>query len=514
MLLGKTEPRIYTKPLKALNEDTTLGYAFIRFVEDILGDKLYPWQEWLAIHALEIEGDLTGEWQFRFRSVLVLVARQNGKTTFLEYLTLFFMFVLKVPLVLGTAQVLGNAERTMVETLEMAQANDILKHEITKVVNVNGRRGFETTHSEYICRPSNKKSARSLSVDLAILDEIREHQNEEAWGAISKTTQARPNAQIWAITSAGDAQSVLLNRLRLNAHKAVGDPDGILKGLDEALPEYDVPDSSAIFEWSAEPGVALDNRDGWAQANPSLGYGALTERAIASNLATDGEKVFRTEVLTQWVENRTPNPFGEEAWQAAVDEDSRIVSNPVFGIDISKNRDYCAISVCGRRADGELHTEVVAYNLGVGWALDWLRERVSKYDGITLGLQERGAVVSSYADEFRKIDGVDVVPVGGKRLTNATAGWFDGIMAHTRDNASIKVYHINQEVLNSAVDGAERKVFADGAFLFDRNRSVIDIAPINACIMAYSCFLLDKKQYRDIIHPSAVNVRNGEVFVL
>ena len=90
MILGKTEPRIWTRPLQELTEKTTLGYVFIKFCETI-DVELLPWQKWLALHALEIitEGD---KWKFRFRYVLVLISRQNGKTFFEVLLNIFFLF--------------------------------------------------------------------------------------------------------------------------------------------------------------------------------------------------------------------------------------------------------------------------------------------------------------------------------------------------------------------------------------------------------------------------------------
>lgn len=512
---GFTEPRLYSKPLRELSEKTTLGFALIKFAKNVLKIQLYPWQEWLAIHALEIEGDINGEWNFRYRNVLVLVARQNGKTTFLQVLTLFFMVVLKVPLVLGTAQSLPISERIMFETLELAQACPKIAHTITKVSRSNGAKSFKTAHSEYVCRPSDEKAARGLSADLAIMDEIREHTDDGAWASISKTTIAKPNAQIWAITSAGDSKSLMLNRLRTNAHIAIGDPDGIAGAMDKSIPiESEYADNFGIFEWSAEPNCEMTDPRAWQQANPALGYGLLTERAIKSALATDGERAFRTEVLCQWVESRNPNPFGQDAWEQAKDENSQIVGKPYFGIDVSKNRDYTAISVCGKRSDGSLHTEVVEYRLGVGWALDWLRKRVTQYDGLTIGLQERGSVVSGYIDEFKAIDGLHVVPIAGKHLTDATGAWYDGVMAHTVDSGKQKVWHIGQDLLTQAVDGADRKMFNDGAFLFDRNKSVADISPIQSCIMAYGAFSLEKDLKNDIIHPSAINNRGGEVFLL
>ena len=63
---GKTEPRIYTPPLRPLTEDTSLGFLCIEYAEGTLHEELYPWQKWGLIHSLEIIGDLKSEWHFRF----------------------------------------------------------------------------------------------------------------------------------------------------------------------------------------------------------------------------------------------------------------------------------------------------------------------------------------------------------------------------------------------------------------------------------------------------------------
>ncbi|MDK6989059.1 hypothetical protein QP332_23985, partial [Escherichia coli] len=76
-LYGKTEPRLWSQPLRELTPETSLGFEVIDFAEQILNVHLYPWQKWLLIHALELLDDgIT----YRFRRIIVLVARQNGKT--------------------------------------------------------------------------------------------------------------------------------------------------------------------------------------------------------------------------------------------------------------------------------------------------------------------------------------------------------------------------------------------------------------------------------------------------
>ena len=108
--MGKTIPRIFSSALRELTESTSLGFACIEYAETVLKKNLYPWQKWALIHALEIIGDLTREWRFRFRTVLFLISRQNGKTVLSEVIASFFLNVLRVDSVFGTSLSLDKAE--------------------------------------------------------------------------------------------------------------------------------------------------------------------------------------------------------------------------------------------------------------------------------------------------------------------------------------------------------------------------------------------------------------------
>jgi hypothetical protein len=74
-LKGYEVPRIWTPATRELTEDTTDGFAAIAFAEKILELKLFPWEKWLLIHGLELNED----WTYRYRTVIVEAARQNGK---------------------------------------------------------------------------------------------------------------------------------------------------------------------------------------------------------------------------------------------------------------------------------------------------------------------------------------------------------------------------------------------------------------------------------------------------
>lgn len=54
---GYAEPRIWTKPLRELTPETSLGFEVIDYAREVLHVELRPWQKWLLIHALELNED-------------------------------------------------------------------------------------------------------------------------------------------------------------------------------------------------------------------------------------------------------------------------------------------------------------------------------------------------------------------------------------------------------------------------------------------------------------------------
>lgn len=518
-LLGRTEPRIFTPPLRELTPETSLGFAFDDFCRDVCGVELTQWQRWLGIHALEIVGDIDGEWVFRFRIVIVLVARQEGKSTFLKLLNLFFAYVLGTPLTVGTAQNLDTAEEVWSDAVDLAESVPELASEIERVVKRNGSKALELTGGErYKIVAASRKGGRGLSADLVTMDELREQQNWDAWGAVTKTTMARPNAQMWGFSNAGDASSVVLRHLRVQAHAACGDPDGIAAAISDRLEDVDIGvDESglAIFEWSAPPDCAIDDREAWTYANPSLGYGFKTERALASACATDPEAVFRTECLCQWVEAVAPCQFPAGAWEAGIDDASEIPSDAevVFGIDMSKDRSKTAIAACGMRDDGLWHVELVGYRVGIDWATKWVRKQAATR-GIRIAMQARGAPISSYIDDFSSIRGCEVVECEGRDVGAWTGRLYDAVAACSGDSESgcVPVMHRPQPALDIAASVAQKRSLGDSAWAWDRKNSTEDISPLVAVTMAFglaSCGRADKAKYQ-----SAYASREGGVLFI
>lgn len=498
-LYGCETPRIFTPPLRELTPETSRGFECIEFAEVILGVKLLPWQKWLLIHALELLEDGS----YRFRTVLLLVARQNGKSTVLKVLALWRMYCDAARLVLGTAQDLDTAEVLWSEAVEMARDVPELDQEIKKVTETNGKKALVLESGErYRVRAPNRKGGRSLTADLVMIDELREHANWEAWAAITKTTLARFFAQVWAASNAGDASSVVLRFLRKLAHVALGNPDGIddlgetpppeLVEDDEDL-EQD-PDTLGIFEWSAAPGISIWDRQGWAQANPSMNHASYTisEKAIAADARTDPEPIFRTEVLCQWLDTTTDGPFPPGTWEAALDTESMISGQYVYCVDVSWDRTKSYIGVAGRRPDGTFHIEVVAQRAGTNWVPGWFeatpegKDTPRKDDENLIGavLQANGAPVSSLLADLKGIKGLNVIEWAGADLGRGTGKLYDSIRGVVDEEDAEKevagdpiVFHRGQPLLNTAAAFASTKPMGD-TWVWDRAKSIVDIAPL------------------------------------
>ena len=503
-MMGKTIPRIFTPALRELTESTSLGFACIEYAETVLKKKLYPWQQWALVHALEIIGDLTLEWRFRFRTVLFLISRQNGKTVLSEVIASFFLNVLRVDSVFGTSLSLDKAEEVWEAVVLDQETIPELSADLQRVGRTNGSKKLVLTGlRQYKVGAPTRRAGRGDSNDLVMLDEVREQRDWETWAAAVASTNAKPNGLVVCFSNAGDPDSVVLRQLREQAIACIDGKDAVNYGGDVDA------STLGIFEWSAEDGAKTDDMEALAQANPALGYGYLTERALASNRQTFPEAKFRSECMCQQVATILPQPFPDGAWDGGTDERSGIAaeSELFYGIDLSNDRRWTSIGVCGLRDDGQWHIEVVARRIGTEWALDWFRARAVRQK-MKLAFQGRGAPVSGLAEQICTIDGVERISIEGADLPTGWGRFWDGIAASApvmpgeTPRGGARIFHLPQPVMDAPARTMQTRQLGGGAEVPDRVKSPDDIAPLFACIMAFTAAtMVNKKESK--IYESA-----------
>jgi len=467
---GSTTPRLWTRPLVrgrkgqcgcgcALTAKTSLGFSAVEFAEEVLGIDLMPWQRWLLIHALELRPD----GRFRFRTVLVLVARQNGKTTVVEVKNLWKMFVLRVPLVIGTAQNLDIAEESWDKAVEIVEGTPELAAEIEHVDKTNGKKALKIKGGpRWKIAAASRRGGRGLSGDDVNLDELREHQTWESWGAVSKTTMARKKAQVWALSNAGDDKSVVLNDLQAKGRAAAAGSGG--------------DDTLGFFEWSAPDDCPADDESQWPKANPALGY-TIEVDALRSALETDPEPVFRTECLCQRVPDLVPPKIPLSSWVRCVDEKSTMVGPIALCWEVSWDGSRAAIAAAGLRKDGRPHVELIEYANGTDWVPAWIAARASKHKVVAVVFDPRSPAGALLPEVTRALPTkLEPKPISTQDMVHACARLLDEVITE-------QIRHLGDEVLAEALRKSAVRMLVD-SWVWDRKNSRADIAPLVAVTLA------------------------------
>jgi hypothetical protein len=476
-LLGRTQPRLWTPPQRKLTRATSHGYNVCDFA-DAIGEPLLPWQKWLAVHAMEV--DAAGF--YRFRVVLVLVARQSGKSSIKRTISLWRLYVDGAQLVLGVAQDVSLAREQWQMCIDTIQESPDLAPDLTQVRRVNGdewlkvaadldARGIDPDEREleyeddeldesltvegggrYKIAASNRKAGRGLSVDELNIDELREQRSWAAWSALSKTTMARPDAQIWCMSNAGDDESVVLNQLR----------EAALSGRDPSI---------GLFEWSGEDNCELDDWDQIRQANPGLGY-TVSEAAIRTAITTDPPNVFRTEVLCQKVD-QLDGALDFAAWKSLADPQGTMDAHRgrlAACLDAAPDGQHYTLSVAARLADGRPRVELVRDWTSVADVRRELPELLAKVKPKAFGWYPTGpaaeiaSVIRPLAVKINKHPGTaergpgevsEDGTITGARVSEACMEFAGLVRARG-------IVHAGQELLDTHVRGASKLHTGDG----------------------------------------------------
>lgn len=491
---GKTEPRFFTPPLRPLTPETSLGFQVIHFAE-LLGIELYPWQKWALIHGLELLPD----GRFRFKVIIIEVARQNGKTMLMIVLALWRLYVYGASEILSTAQSLGDAENTLEKAFLIACWNPVLRWWLPDNARAdedddqyNGAyrpRGNGKPSMKLRAAPvpealdlagvlptwslgvTSRKGGRSKSVDLGLLDELRELLDWDPWNAIVPTTRNRPRSQVWGFSNAGDYRSVVLASQRKSALSQIED------GTTATT-------QTAYFSWSAHPEANVLDPEAHAQANPTMGY---SEELTAESLMAEAEAAVRAEnergwaaeALCQWPVTVTPGKIPMRLWNRLRDPESQRAPGAEVhvGVDVAHEGRYAHIAICSKRSDGLWHVEVIASRAGYRWVPEWLKGRKSSgwFTG-TVGMQVKGSPSAALAPMLKEA-GIEVLEWQGTAMSSSVLGFVDEVRAEG-------IRQRGQPVLDVSVEGAIDRQRGEIS-IWDRVNSATDASPTVATNIAW-----------------------------
>jgi hypothetical protein len=513
-VVGCTEPRVYTKPLDShvnpltgeLLADFTDGPSAIAFAEEILGLTLYPWQIWFLNHALELDDSGT---TYRFRIVITMVARQNGKTTVENVLALWHMYYLESGLVIGTAQSLDRSEEAWKDCLALAELQDDL-NEMIEERNFGHPKFFNLDNGcEYRVSAASRRGGRGFSGDLILLDELREHHSWDSWASVTNTMNARPYAQAFAFSNAGDSLGIVLRYQRALAHKELGWPDGDdeaeVLGSDgdvfAGVPEDLLPDgwdevTTALFEWSAPPKALRTDLFAIAQANPIMnvpdgdGLVRMTSRNLLASLRGMPPLEFDMEVMCRFVPGAEGGPFPEGTWDATSFTDANPGEDAeiVVCVEVSSRRDATFIARAGRYVTDEDPKDTAVVGIsedmpGNDWVVQYLLDNRKTYRGIVIRSESGSPNVNLLEDikNAKLPDGdpamLPIIEWTGPDIQAAHADMSDRLIQS-------RIEHLPHRGLDTAALTAVPQLQPGGGWRTDIRRSPTDTAALYAAVGA------------------------------
>lgn len=300
-----------------------------RQVAALLGWTLFPWQQHTA--------DVAGEYDPRtkipcYRTVGIGVARQNGKTT-LVCSRIARQLIPPRQTVAYTAQDRGLARTKWGEHVDLLMGTPFADR-VERIDRTNHREVLVMQNgSRYMpVTPSASKAARSLSVDLAVVDEAHAHETMGVVAAIQPAMAARAHAQIWLLSNAGGARSGLWRH-----YTDVG-----------RIEATNTASTMAWLEYAADPEADVLDRQAWADANPSLGLpGGVLETALGDGALTMDRATFLREHLNVWADSDAITGIDAITWAACRNDELLPGATVALGLDFTPERDRGALIVAG-----------------------------------------------------------------------------------------------------------------------------------------------------------------------
>ena len=459
-LIGAEKPRIMSAAL----EGKSKGDEFIAFAEKC-GVPLFPWQQYIARDFLSI--DDSGQWIRKTSGIII--SRQNGKTFLVAMRIIAGLFLWGEKSVIGMSSVRDQAEDTFRLVCEIVDRNDFLREQVRLNRGQVGYFGNGAYYlplkngGKYEVVASNRSGSRGKTADLLFIDELREIM-PEGWSAAKPVTIARPNAQTFVTSNAGDMFSTVLNELR-----------------NRAL-SYPSP-SLGWYEYSAPENSKLNDKKAWQQANPSLGW-TITEAGLTEALTTSSPEKFRTEHLCQWVGSQvSPWPLG--AWEACIDGKLQMApgAHTIFGFDVAKSRRSASLVAGQILPDGRI---------GVGILQEWKADNA--IDELTMARD-----IKAWADKYfpaalcfdrystasiaarLSVSGLKTVDISGQEFYQSCGELLDAIV-------SKRVVHAGQKSLDDQMMACGVKEL-DSSWRIVRKASAGDVAaPISLAMVMHKMY--------------------------
>jgi phage terminase large subunit-like protein len=316
-LRGATEPRVHSPLLKGKSRASEV----LEMIERLKMDELMPYQKFILNQMLMVNKKN----QYRIKTALLLISRQNGKSHLGRVRVIWGMFYGGEKKVIIMSANRATSLMLFREIAWIIESTPELKAMTKAIRYANGGERIELLNGSTLDVISdNSSSPRGRTADFLWIDEIREI-SEDGYKAAVPVTRARANAQTFLTSNAGDHFSSVLNGL---VERAKDYPPETFGYYEYSAPQYCKIDITSDYFWKSAV----------APSNPALGY-IITKESIEEAIATNPIEQTRTETLCQWIDSlQSPWPHGVLEETSDNTLEMAVGAYTVFAFDVSPSR--------------------------------------------------------------------------------------------------------------------------------------------------------------------------------
>jgi phage terminase large subunit-like protein len=462
-LRGATEPRVHSPLLKGKSRASEV----LEMIERLKMDELMPYQKFVLNQMLMVNKKN----QYRIKTALLLISRQNGKSHLGRVRIIWGMFYGgEKKLIIMSA----NRATSLMLFREIAwiiESTPELKAMTKAIRYANGGERIELLNGATLDVISdNSSSPRGRTADFLWIDEIREI-SEDGYKAAVPVTRARANAQTFLTSNAGDHFSSVLNGL---VERAKDYPPETFGYYEYSAPQYCKIDITSDYFW----------RSAVAPSNPALGW-IITRESIEEAIATNPIEQTRTETLCQWIDSlQSPWPHGVLEETSDNTLEMAVGAYTVFAFDVSPSRRNGSLVAGQLLPDGRIGIGILE-TYSSQMAIDELKMAASIKAWCDI-YKPRLVCFDKYAtqtiaDRLTQ-SGVMCEDVSGQQFYKACGDLLEGLVNH-------RVVHNGQAELIQQMNNCAAKV-NDSAWRIIKRKSAGDIsAPIGLAMVVSKLML-------------------------
>lgn len=431
------------------------------------GRTAQQWQQLLLEDILAVNGeDLFVHTKFGYS-----VPRRNGKNEVVAIRELYGL--------MHGERILHTAHRTTTSSSSSARLakflNDMGWEEVTRVKKdeVYGNHyvyskqfGLEKislldgSEGSASFRTRTSKGGLGEGFDLLVIDEAQEYQDDQESSLKYVVTDSKnPQTLFCGTPPTAVSTGTVFQKLREN----------VLFGQTE---------NSGWAEWSVDQQSDPKNRELWYECNPSLGT-VFTERSVLDEIGSDVVD-FNIQRLGLWLQYNQKSAITNGEWSALQVEKTPVFSGPLFvGVKFGQDGSNTAMAVAVKTGGGKVFVECIdcrPRRMGDDWIISFLKRARAVNTVVIDGASGQQILVDELKDARVK---AKVVLPTVKEIVVANSSFEQAVFSEN-------IRHSGQPSLAQAATNCDkRSIGTNGGFGYRSQREGVDIALLDACILAF-----------------------------